>query len=93
MKVCDAWDPGDGPVTLPLSFIASQINEHEPPSVGAIREVLMRWVKYGFAILKQDPLSFGGYTQSGREQGLDVLRYKWEQERRMNRAKAERGYR
>lgn len=92
MKVCDAWDQG-GPVSLPLSFIATQINEHEPPSVGAIREVMLRWVKYGFAALGVDPLSFQGYTTEGREKGLDVMKYKWEQERRINRSKAERGYR
>lgn len=93
MRVCDEWDTGKGPVSLPLSFIATQINEHEPPSVGAIREVLLRWVKYGFAILGQDPLAFRGYMEAGRKEGLDVLKYKYEQNRRMNRAKADRGYR
>lgn len=93
MKVCDDWDRGDGPVTLPLSFIATQIDEHEPPSVGAIREVLLRWVKYGFAFLKEDPLAFGGFTAIGREKGIDFMKYKWDQERRVNRAKADRGYR
>jgi len=93
MKVCDLWDTSDGPVSLPLSYIAIQIPTDPPASVGAIREVLLRWVKYGFATLGIDPLAFTGYTEIGREKGIDFLKYKWEQERRTNRAKAERGYR
>lgn len=92
-KVCKAWDTGAGPVNLPLSFISQQINPHESPSVGAIREVLLRWKKYGFATMGEDPLSFTGFTPEGREQGIDVMRYKYEQRARLDRSKAERGYR
>lgn len=92
--VCDRFDLGEGPIALPLSFIANQIHPDAPPSVGAIREVLLRWVKYGFATMAQEPpLAFTGFTEIGREKGIDVLKYKYEQARRIGKAKADRGYR
>lgn len=93
MKICDHWDTGEGPVALTLGFIAEQIHPDAPPSVGAIREVLLRWHKYGFATMGVEPLAFTGYTDLGREKGIEVMRYKWEQSKRINKAKADRGYR
>jgi hypothetical protein len=92
-QVCDRFDTGTGPISLPLSFIATQIHPDAPPSVGAIREVLLRWVKYGFATMGVEPLAFTGYTDEGREKGVDVLKYKYDQNKRMTKAKADRGYR
>lgn len=92
-EVCDKWDHGNGPVNLPLSFIALSIDTNEPPSVGAIREVMLRWEKYGFATMGTKPLAFTGYTATGRERGLDVLKYEFDRDRRIKKAKAERGYR
>ncbi len=91
--VCDRFDTGAGPISLPLSFIATQIHPDAPPSVGAIREVMLRWMKYGFATIGVEPLAFTGYTQEGRESGVEVMRYKWEQAKRLNKSKADRGYR
>lgn len=92
-KVCDRFASAPGPVSLTLGFIAEQIHPDAPPSVGAIREVLMRWAKYGFATMGTDPLSFTGYTDEGREKGVDVMRSSWERSRKMIQAKADRGYR
>jgi hypothetical protein len=92
-RICDRFDTGSGPIALPLSFIANQIHPDAPPSVGAIREVLLRWAKYGYATMGSDPLAFTGYTQEGRKEGLEVMKYKYDQQRRLNKSKAERGYR
>lgn len=92
-KVCDRFDTGTGPIALPLSFIANQIHPDAPPSVGAIREVLLRWALCGFATMGSSPLSFTGFTEQGREHGLEVMKYKYDQQRRLNKSKAERGYR
>lgn len=92
-KVCDRFDMGSGPIALPLSFIANQIHPDAPPSVGAIREVLLRWALCGFATMGSKPLAFTGYTDEGRKEGLDVMKYKYDQKRRLNKSKAERGYR
>jgi hypothetical protein len=90
-KVCDAWGGENASITI--SFLASEIDPDEPPSVGAIREVLLRWVKYGFATMGTEPLRFTGYTAEGAEKGLDVMKYNYERNRRSNKSKAERGYR
>ena len=92
-KVCDRFDDGSGPVCLPTGFISMQIHPDAPPSVGAIREVLLRWTKYGFATMSMEPLAFTGYTAEGREKGVDVMHTQWERRRRSEKAKADLGYR
>lgn len=41
-----------------------------PPSVGAVTEVLRRWERWEFAEIGKDPLRFVDYTDKGRNLGI-----------------------
>lgn len=89
-KVCDEWGGVD--CSLTLQYIAESIDPDEPRSVGAIREVLIRWSKYGFATYAEDPLRFTGYTPAGVSKGLDVMKWEYTHRNRQVKRSFERGY-
>lgn len=89
-KVCDEWGGVD--CALTLQYIAESIDPDEPRSVGAIREVLIRWDKYGFATYAEDPLRFTGYTPTGVTKGLDVMKWEYTSRDRQVKKSLERGY-
>jgi len=45
-----------------------------PPSVGAVSAVLVRWAKYGFAEVSDKPKAFVAYTAAGTEKGLSAMK-------------------
>lgn len=61
---------------LTPGFIALEIDEVEPPSVGAIGAVFDRWVKLGFAVCEKSPVRFTSFTADGIQYGLDNLKAK-----------------
>ncbi len=59
---------------LTPTTIAMEIDEVEPPSVGAIGAVFDRWVKLGFAVCEKSPVRFTSFTADGLQYGLETLK-------------------
>lgn len=83
---CDIWlidKPGD--LCTP-SYLAAEIARDQgiaPPSVGAISSVFERWVKLGFAVVAKKPTRFVGYTDEGRELGLEKMKADAKREKKL----------
>jgi hypothetical protein len=74
-EVCDKFTIGlmVDVIELTVTEIARAINVDNPPSTGAITNVLKRWAEVGFAVHQTEPHRFGGYTAEGIEQGIAGL--------------------
>jgi hypothetical protein len=74
-EVCDKYTIGlmVEVTELTVTEIARAINVDNPPSTGAITNVLKRWSEVGFAVHQTGPHRFGGYTPEGIEQGIAAL--------------------
>lgn len=65
----------------------------EPPSVGAIHAVLMRWQTLEFAYVEKKPVRFLGYTPQGIQMGLDGLKAQAKRQKKMREMAGRRGER
>lgn len=74
-EVCDLYTIGLMPEVFQLtaSKIAKAIDSDNPPSTGAITNVLKRWDEVGFAVHATKPHRFDGYTPKGIELGVERL--------------------
>jgi hypothetical protein len=74
-EVCDRFTIGlmVDVTELTATEIAKAINVDNPPSTGAITNVLKRWAEVRFAVHLTGPHRFGGYTPEGIEQGIAGL--------------------
>lgn len=74
-EVCDMYTLGLMPdvIMLTTSEIAKAISVDNPPSTGAITNVLKRWHEVGFAVHETGPHRFGGYTAEGIQLGVNKL--------------------
>lgn len=74
-EVCDLYTIGLMPDVFQLTAgeIAKAINADNPPSTGAITNVLKRWHEVGFAVHATGPHRFDGYTPDGIELGVEGL--------------------
>lgn len=75
---------------LTPAFIANEIDEVEPPSVGAIGAVFDRWTKLGFAVCEKGPVRFTSFTADGLQYGLDNLKARAKREQKNAVAQASR---
>lgn len=71
--------------------IANEIDEIDPPSVGAIGAVFDRWVALGFARCEKKPVRFVSFTVEGMMNGLDYMKAKAKREKKMQQAEQSRG--
>lgn len=94
-EVCDRYTLGLLPDVdqLTTSEIASAINGDNPPSTGAITNVLKRWAEVGFAVHETGPHRFGGYTPEGIELGIAELHNRRDRSARGAATKALHTYR
>lgn len=71
--VTDGIEMPEGQFLTPY-FIAKLIKEEDhledPPSVGAVSNILNKWEKTGYVICRQEPFAFTRYTELGQELGL-----------------------
>ena len=75
LRVCQQFTRGQIEVEdLTPKLIALEIDEVEPPSVGAIGAVFDRWVKIGFANCETKPVRFISFTVDGLLHGLDAMK-------------------
>ena len=93
-RACDAWITGELEIKdeQPLTphRISLAIKEMEglddPPSTGAVKAVLDRWVATGFATITQKPIAFEDYTEEGRLLGWRGIKEKRRAEQADERA-------
>lgn len=93
---CDIWlvDESTSPCTPAwLSEKIARDKAIDPPSIGAISAVFVRWEKLGFAVFKKKPTRFVGYTQEGIELGLDKLKARVKRIRKQTQSNLRRGIR
>jgi len=84
LRVCGAFVRGElEHEILTPAAIAREIDEVEPPSVGAIGAVFDRWVKIGFARCEKGPVRFEAFTLEGAEKGLEYMKSKVKREKRI----------
>lgn len=78
LLVCSQFARGELEVeVLTPNFIAMEISEAEPPSVGAIGAVFDRWVRIGFARCEKKPVRFTSFTSEGMLKGLQYMKDKF----------------
>lgn len=92
LEVCRMFTKGELEVEqLTPRVIGEHIEPDAPPSAGAIGAVFDRWVKMGFANCERGPVRFVSFTVEGLQHGLDYMKAKARRERKLARAKQERG--
>lgn len=92
LEICEQFTKGLIEVEdLTPHVIAENIDEVEPPSVGAIGAVFDRWVALGFARCEKKPVRFVSFTVDGLMYGLDHLKAKAKQANKMKQAADNRG--
>lgn len=92
LRVCQQFSRGLIEVeVLTPNVIANEIDEIEPPSVGAIGAVFDRWTKLGFANCEKKPVRFTSFTVDGQLHGLDAMKAKAKQDNKRKLAEANRG--
>lgn len=76
-----ALDPNWKHVCTPAWISEEIAKEHgvKAPSTGAVTAVLDRWRVIGFAYVERGPLRLLGYTEAGKEIGLEALKLKAKQ--------------
>lgn len=75
--ICDAMILGVAATTdreLKPVTISRLIDANNPPSTGAVTNILRGWARIGFATIKEEPVRFVGYTNAGIELGIEPLR-------------------
>jgi hypothetical protein len=75
--VCKMWlidKPWDLCLPKYISEEIARTTDMRPPSVGAIGAVFDRWVALGYAVCERKPVRFVGFTELGRDLGLDGLK-------------------
>jgi hypothetical protein len=93
---CDEWLIENYKMLCTPAWLAEEIAYDQAikaPSVGAISAIFDRWVKLGFARVAKKPTRFLGYTDEGRELGLDGLKARAKRARDMARSEQRRGIR
>lgn len=94
LDVCTAFTKGQIEVEdLTPTVIANEIDEIEPPSVGAIGAVFDRWVALGFARCEKKPVRFISFTVDGLMYGLDHLKAKAKREQKRVESDKNKGIR
>lgn len=92
LRVCEQFMKGQiEEEILTPQVIALEIDEVEPPSVGAIGAVFDRWVKLGFAKCEKKPVRFTSFTVDGQMHGLDAMKAKAKQKQKMQAQASARG--
>lgn len=94
LSTCRAFVKGQVEVeVLTPQVIALDIDEIEPPSVGAIGAVFDRWVKIGFANCEKKPVRFTSFTAEGLEIGLDATKDKFKRNEKIKQGNQSRSLR
>lgn len=92
LEVCSAFSKGQIEVEdLTPAVIAQEIDEVEPPSVGAIGAVFDRWTALGFANCGKKPVRFISFTVDGLMYGLDYMKAKAKRDAKTKEASQARG--
>lgn len=92
LRVCQQFTRGQIEVEdLTPKIIALEIDEIEPPSVGAIGAVFDRWTKIGFANCETKPVRFVSFTVDGLMHGLDAMKERARMKARMQSSAENRG--
>lgn len=95
-EACDRWLmdlPEERCTPDYVSEFLAEYYEIDPPSVGAIHSVFMRWQSLGFAFIEKRPVRFLGYTPEGIQYGLERLKTKVKREKKLKVAAFNRGER
>lgn len=87
--VCDQFalglvpaDPSGGIGAMKISRLIDPVN---PPSTGAVTNILRVWRDIGFANIGEGPWRFESYTRAGVQLGSEALRKKYEQDQAAQR--------
>lgn len=75
-EVTDIWTVERDGLCTPR-YVAAKIGRKRginPPSVGAIDAVFIRWAEMGFAMIEKKPTRFDGYTANGLRLGLEAMK-------------------
>lgn len=93
---CDEWmiEKYQFPCTPAwLSEEIAEWQEVKAPSVGAINAVFNRWKDLDFAHIRTKPVRFTGYTEAGVQYGLEGLKVRRKQQKRLMESALKRGVR
>lgn len=93
-EVCDVWLVEGYQMLCTPAWISEEIADAQgikPPSVGAISAVFERWMKLGFAVIEKKPTRFTGYTEEGKQLGLDALKVRAKRVKKRTMAEQRRG--